>query len=77
MQITIAEEFGVQARSRFYEEVGALRDVVQNHMLQVLVLLAMDAPVRSDAETMRDEKDRLLKVIRPLTGVDYSVQVKS
>jgi glucose-6-phosphate 1-dehydrogenase len=70
VQITMAESFGVQGRGRFYEEVGAIRDVVQNHMFQVLVLLAMDAPVSRDAETMRDEKARLLKAIRPLTASD-------
>src|SRR5207253_1591904 len=70
VQITMAESFGVQGRGRFYEEVGAIRDVVQNHMFQVLVLLAMDAPVSRDAETMRDEKIRLFKAIRPLTPSD-------
>jgi len=70
IQITLAESFGVESRGRFYEEVGAIRDVVQNHMLQVLVLLAMDAPVGNDPETMRDEKRRLLKAIRPLSQAD-------
>jgi glucose-6-phosphate 1-dehydrogenase len=70
VQITLAESFGVQGRGRFYEEVGAIRDVVQNHMFQVLALLAMDAPVTRDAETMRDEKVRLFKAIRPLTPAD-------
>src|SRR5579871_2601048 len=66
VQITMAENFGVQGRGRFYEEVGAVRDVVQNHLYQILTLLAMDAPVKQDAETMRDEKNRLFKAIRPL-----------
>jgi len=70
IQITLAEQFGVESRGRFYEEVGAIRDVVQNHMLQVMVLLAMDAPVGNDPETMRDEKRRLFKAIRPLTPED-------
>ena len=70
VQITMAESFGVEGRGRFYEEVGAIRDVVQNHMFQVLVLLAMDAPVSRDAETMRDEKIRIFKAIRPLTPAD-------
>jgi glucose-6-phosphate 1-dehydrogenase len=70
IQITLAEDFGVEGRGRFYEEVGAIRDVVQNHMLQVMVLLAMDAPVGNDPETMRDEKRRLLKAIRPLSPAD-------
>ncbi|HEY3520764.1 MAG TPA: glucose-6-phosphate dehydrogenase [Rhodanobacteraceae bacterium] len=66
VQITMAEAFGVQGRGSFYEEVGALRDVVQNHMLQVLLLLAMDAPTGRDGESMRSEKQRLLRAIRPL-----------
>src|SRR5262245_39005935 len=66
VQMTLAETFGVRGRGRFYEEVGAIRDVVQNHMLQVLALLTMDAPVGSDAEAMRAEKLRLFKAIRPL-----------
>ncbi|MEO6967499.1 MAG: glucose-6-phosphate dehydrogenase [Rhodanobacteraceae bacterium] len=66
VQITMAEDFGVQGRGGFYEEVGALRDVVQNHMLQVLVLLAMDAPTSHDGEAMRSEKLRLMRAIRPL-----------
>jgi glucose-6-phosphate 1-dehydrogenase len=66
----MAEKFGVGTRGRLYEELGAIRDVVQNHMLQVIVLLAMDAPVRHDSETMRDEKVRLFKAIRPLTASD-------
>ncbi len=66
VQITMAEAFGVQGRGSFYEEVGALRDVVQNHMLQVLVLLTMDAPTGSGAEAIRSERQRLLRAIRPL-----------
>jgi glucose-6-phosphate 1-dehydrogenase len=66
VQITMAESFGVQGRGRFYEEVGAIRDVVQNHLLQVIALLAMDAPVGSDAESMRGEKLRLFRAMRPL-----------
>jgi glucose-6-phosphate 1-dehydrogenase len=70
IQITMSEAFGVEGRGRFYEEVGAIRDVVQNHLLEVLALLAMDAPVARDAETMRDEKLRLLKAIRPINPQD-------
>ena len=66
VQITMAEEFGVKGRGAFYEEVGAIRDVVQNHLLQVLALLAMDAPISSDARATRDEKLRLFRAIRPL-----------
>ena len=70
VQITMAESFGVQGRGRFYEEVGAVRDVVQNHLFQVLALLAMEPPVGSDTEALRDEKFRLFKAIRPLDPAD-------
>jgi glucose-6-phosphate 1-dehydrogenase len=70
MQITLAENFGVQGRGRFYEGVGAIRDVVQNHMLQVLSLLTMDAPISNNPEARRDEKARVLKAIRPLSHED-------
>jgi glucose-6-phosphate 1-dehydrogenase len=66
IQITMAESFGVQGRGSFYEEVGAIRDVVQNHLLQVIALLAMDAPVGHDPESMRAEKLRLFRAMRPL-----------
>jgi len=66
VQITMAEDFGVQGRGAFYEEVGTLRDVVQNHMLQVIALLAMDAPARHDTESVRAEKLRLFQAMRPL-----------
>jgi glucose-6-phosphate 1-dehydrogenase len=66
IQVTMAEEFGVQGRGKFYEEVGAIRDVVQNHLLQVMVLLAMDPPASSDAVCIRDEKIRIMRAIRPL-----------
>ena len=66
VQITMAESFGVQGRGGFYEEVGAIRDVVQNHLLQVIALLAMDAPAGRDPESMRSEKLRLFRAMRPL-----------
>ena len=66
IQITMAESFGVQGRGSFYEEVGTIRDVVQNHLLQVIALLAMDAPVGHDGESMRAEKLRLFRAMRPL-----------
>ena len=66
VQITMAESFGVQERGAFYDEVGTIRDVVQNHLLQVIALLAMDAPVGRDAESMRAEKLRLFRAMRPL-----------
>jgi glucose-6-phosphate 1-dehydrogenase len=68
VQITMAERFGVEGRGRFYEEVGALRDVVQNHLLQVVANLAMEPPVSADAESMRDEKFKVFKAIRTLNG---------
>jgi len=66
VQITMAEAFGVQGRGRFYEEVGAIRDVVQNHLLQVTSLLAMDAPIGHDADAIHAEKLRLFRAMRPL-----------
>lgn len=66
VQITMAENFGVDGRGSFYEEVGAIRDVVQNHLLQVIALLAMDAPAGRDPESMRSEKLRLFRAMRPL-----------
>jgi glucose-6-phosphate 1-dehydrogenase len=66
VQITMAENFGVQGRGSFYEEVGAVRDVVQNHLLQVMALLAMDPPVGRDPDAMRAEKLRLFRAMRAL-----------
>ncbi len=70
VEITMAERFGVGTRGRFYEEVGAIRDVVQNHLLQVAALLAMEAPVGRDPEAVRDAKGQAFKAMRPLTGQD-------
>jgi glucose-6-phosphate 1-dehydrogenase len=66
IQITMAESFGVEGRGAFYEEVGAIRDVVQNHLLQVVTLLAMDAPVGHDPKTMQAEKLRIFRAMQPL-----------
>jgi len=66
IQITMAEDFGVQDRGRFYDATGAIRDVVQNHMLQVLANLTMDPPTGEEHEAMRDPKAALLKAVRPL-----------
>jgi glucose-6-phosphate 1-dehydrogenase len=66
VQITMAESFGVQGRGAFYEEVGAIRDVVQNHLLQVIALLAMDCPTSYEAKAMQLEKLRLFRAMRPL-----------
>ena len=66
VQITMAESFGVEGRGRFYESVGALRDVFQNHLLQIVALLAMEPPVSSDEAALRDEKVRLWRQIRAI-----------
>jgi glucose-6-phosphate 1-dehydrogenase len=66
VQITLAEEFGVEGRGRFYESVGALRDVVQNHLLQVVALLAMEPPAGSDAASLSDERTKLFRQIRTI-----------
>ena len=70
VQITMAENFGVSGRGKFYEETGAIRDVVQNHMLQLVSILAMDAPTNEDIDSIRDEKSRILKSVRPLDPSD-------
>jgi glucose-6-phosphate 1-dehydrogenase len=66
VQVTMAESFGVGGRGRFYEEAGAIRDVVQNHLLEVLAFLAMEPPLAGDREALRDEKSKVLRAIRPL-----------
>jgi glucose-6-phosphate 1-dehydrogenase len=70
VQITMAEKFGVAGRGKFYEEVGAIRDVVQNHLLEVATLLAMEPPVNASGEALRDEKVKVLKATRPLSPQD-------
>ena len=75
VQITVSEKIGVGDRGGYYEEAGALRDMVQNHMLQVLSLIAMEPPVSLEAEAVRDEKVKLLKSIRPLTPEDVAKQI--
>jgi len=66
VQITMAEDFGVQGRGAFYDQTGTIRDVIQNHLFQILANLAMEPPVRTDSESMRDEKVKVLKAIPPL-----------
>ena len=66
VQITLAEDFGVQGRGAFYDVTGTIRDVVQNHLFQLLSNLAMEPPVRSDGESLRDEKVKVLKAIPPI-----------
>jgi len=70
IQITMAEEFGVGGRGKFYESVGALRDVLQNHLLQIVALLGMEPPVGADADSLRDEKVKLFRQIRTLSTDD-------
>ena len=66
VEITVAESLGVEHRGAFFEQAGALRDIVQNHLLQVLALTAMEAPVSFEADAIRDEKVKLLRSVRPL-----------
>ena len=66
VQITMAEDFGVQERGAFYEQVGTIRDVIQNHLFQVPANLTMEPPIRSDSESIRDEKVKVLKAIPSL-----------
>jgi len=75
VQVTVSESLGVGQRGGYYEEAGALRDMVQNHLLQVLSLVAMEPPVSLDAEPIRDEKVKLLKSLRALDPEDVARQV--
>ncbi|HEX4146978.1 MAG TPA: glucose-6-phosphate dehydrogenase [Pirellulales bacterium] len=68
IQITMAENFGVQGRGAFYDQIGTIRDVIQNHLFQVLTNLAMEPPVRTDSESMRNAKVEVLKAIPPLVS---------
>jgi glucose-6-phosphate 1-dehydrogenase len=70
VQITMAENFGVEDRGSFYDQTGTIRDVVQNHLFQLLCNLTMEPPVRTDSETVRDEKVKILKAIPPLQPGD-------
>ncbi len=70
IQITMAEQFGVEGRGTFYEEAGAIRDVIQNHMLQVVAMLAMEPPGSNSPDGVRDEKAKVLRTIRPLGPED-------
>jgi glucose-6-phosphate 1-dehydrogenase len=69
VQITVAETIGVETRGAYYEEAGALRDMMQNHLLQLLCLIAMEAPVTFDASPVRDEKNKVLQAIHPIDRV--------
>ncbi|HUB86095.1 MAG TPA: glucose-6-phosphate dehydrogenase [Rhizomicrobium sp.] len=70
VQITVAETVGVEDRWSYYDEYGAIRDMVQNHMLQLLCLVAMEAPPHLDADSVRDEKVKVLRSLRPISGRD-------
>ena len=70
VQITMAEDFGIQGRGGFYDATGAIRDVVQNHLFQLLSNLAMEPPARMDSESLRDEKVKVLKSIPALEAED-------
>lgn len=72
VQITIAETVGVEKRGEFYDTTGALRDMVQNHLLQLLCIVAMEPPNNIDADAMRDEKLKVLRALRPITGDDVA-----
>jgi glucose-6-phosphate 1-dehydrogenase len=68
VQITMAEDFGIQGRGAFYDQTGTVRDVVQNHLFQVLSNLTMEPPVRTDSEAIRNEKVKVLSAIPPITA---------
>jgi len=68
VQITMAETLGVAGRGRFYEEAGAIRDVMQNHLMEILALLTLEPPVNIEGESLRDEKVKVLRAVRPLTA---------
>ncbi len=70
VQITMAENFGVQGRGAFYDQTGTIRDVIQNHLFQVMANIAMEPPVHTDAESLRDEKIKVLRAIAPLRPQD-------
>lgn len=70
VQITVAETVGVGSRGGYYDHAGAIRDMLQNHLLQLLCLIAMEAPVRFDAESVRNEKLKVLEALRPISDLD-------
>ncbi len=70
IQITMAEDFGIDGRGGFYDSVGAMRDVVQNHLLQVMALILAEPPVSDDPEALRDEKSKVLRALRPVRPED-------
>ncbi len=75
VEITAAEQIGIEGRGKFYDETGVLRDMVQNHLLQVLALVAMEPPVSYGAEDIRDEKTKVIKALRPIVGREVASEV--
>ena len=75
VQITVAEEIGIGTRGAFWEEAGLLRDIVQNHMMQLLSLVAMEPPINLSAKEIRNEKVKVLQAIRPFTEEDFKTSV--
>lgn len=75
VQITVAEDIGIGSRGAFFEEAGLLRDIVQNHMMQLLSLVAMEPPVNLGANAIRDEKVKVLQALRPFTKEDFKTSV--
>lgn len=75
IQITVAENLGVEGRAGFYDQTGALRDMVQSHLLQLLCIIAMEPPPSIEPDVVRDEKLKVLRALRPLTGKDVDKQV--
>src|SRR5215831_9505511 len=73
VQITMAESFGVQGRGKFYDETGVIRDVIENHLLQIVSYLAMEAPSSTYSEAIRDEQAKVLRTVRPMS-VDHMVR---
>ena len=72
VQITVAETIGVEERAGYYEQTGAMRDIVQNHLLQLLALVAMEPPAAFDDKAVRDEKVKVLRALRPIKAADVS-----
>ncbi len=70
VQITVAEDLGVEGRGKFYESAGTTRDIIQNHLLQLLMVIAMEPPTAFDADAVRDEKVRVLRALRPMKTAD-------
>jgi glucose-6-phosphate 1-dehydrogenase len=74
VQIMVAEDIGVEGRGTYYDGAGALRDMVQNHMLQLLCLVAMEPPTRFDADSVRDEKLKVLRALKPIAGEEVNLR---